>query len=267
MSDQVSLSRPVSPEAKRAPQILQLRRDSVYWALKAGWQDFRRAPLYGLSFSGFYVLGGYAILALIFWLNLHYFAYPLLTGFALIAPFVAAGFYEVSRRLEAQEPLSFALILGSVKRSGGRDLGWMALVTVFGLIIWLDFAFFVYLFFYGLKTPNLADLAIEILTTSNGLAFLAAGNLLGGSIAFFMFSILVVSCPLLLDRDLDFVTAMLTSLRVVRTNPVQMVAWALMIACFLAASILTGLLGLFVLMPALGHGTWHIYRMSVARAH
>ena len=265
MAEQVSISLQTKPAAKPRLQINQLRRDTVYWALKAGWQDFRRAPLYGLAFSGIYVLGGYIILALIFWLNLNYFAYPLLTGFALIAPFVAAGFYEVSRRLEMQEPLSFALVLQSVRRSGGRDLGWMALVTVFGLIIWLDFAFFIYLFFYGLKTPNLADLVLEILTTSHGFAFLAVGNLLGGSIAFFMFSILVVSCPLLLDRDIDFVTAMLTSLRVVRRNPAQMLAWALVIAIFLTAAILSGLLGFFLLMPALGHGTWHIYRMSVAR--
>ena len=267
MSEQANISISARAAAKPVPQVVHLRRDTVYWALKAGWQDFRRAPIYGLAFSGLYVVGGYTILALIFWLNLHYFAYPLLTGFALVAPFVAAGFYEVSRRLEAHEPLSFAVILASVKQSGGRDLGWMALVTVFGLIIWLDFAFFIYLFFYGLKTPNLAELAIEMISTSNGWAFLAIGNLLGGSIAFFMFSILVVSCPLLLDRDIDFVTAMLTSLRVVRTNPLQMLAWALIIACFLTASILTGLVGFFVLMPALGHGTWHIYRMSVAKTH
>ena len=267
MSEPAIISVSAKPTGKRAPDVMVLRRDTVYWALKAGWQDFRRAPVYGLAFCGFYVLGGYTILALIFWLNLNYFAYPLLTGFALVAPFVAAGFYEVSRRLEAGSPLSFALVLKSVKDSGGRDLGWMALVTVFGLIIWLDFAFFVYLFFYGLKTPNLAELLLEILTTANGFAFLAVGNLLGGSIAFFMFSILVVSCPLLLDRDIDFVTAMLTSLRVVRKNPLQMFAWALMIAFFLTASILTGLLGFFLLMPALGHGTWHIYRMSVAAPH
>jgi uncharacterized membrane protein len=126
--------------ARRAPEVLRMSRDDVYWALKAGWRDFRAAPLYGLAFSAFCVLGGYTILALIFFLNLSYLAYPLLTGFALIAPFIAAGFYEVSRRLETREALSFALIFSSVKASGGRDLGWMALVTVFGLIVWLDFA-------------------------------------------------------------------------------------------------------------------------------
>lgn len=93
--------------ARPAPQIVRLRRDTVYWALKAGWQDFRAAPLYGLVFSGACILAGYFILALIFLFDLKHFAYPLITGFALIAPFVAAGFYEVSRRLEAGADLSF----------------------------------------------------------------------------------------------------------------------------------------------------------------
>ncbi|MDB5544150.1 MAG: hypothetical protein JWO64_1299 [Hyphomicrobiales bacterium] len=264
MSEQAAIATGAKP-ARRAPEVLALSRDDIYWALKAGWRDFRAAPRYGLAFSAFCVLGGYTILALIFVLDLKYLAYPLLTGFALIAPFIAAGFYEVSRRLEAHEPLSFALILSSVKSSGGRDLGWMALVTVFGLIVWLDFAFFVYLFFYGVKTPNIAELVTQVFTTANGMAFLVVGNALGGAIAFFMFSILVVSCPLLLDRDVDFVTAMLTSLRVVIANPMQMLAWALLIALFVTASILTGLLGFLIAMPALGHGAWHIYRRSVAR--
>jgi uncharacterized membrane protein len=142
----------VAGAASRAtPQVLKLDKDDVYWALKAGWRDFRAAPRYGLAFAALYMLGGWTILAFANATGLYYFAYPLLTGFALIGPFVAAGFYEVSRRLEKGLPLSFPLVLGSVKESGGRDLGWMALVTVFGLIIWLDFAFFVYLFFYGLN--------------------------------------------------------------------------------------------------------------------
>src|SRR3954468_326889 len=109
--------------ARRAPEVLRMSRDDVYWALKAGWRDFRAAPRYGLAFSAFCILGGYTILAMIFVLDLKYLAYPLLTGFALIAPFIAAGFYEVSRRLEAHEPLSFALILFSVKTRGGPDIG------------------------------------------------------------------------------------------------------------------------------------------------
>lgn len=258
-----SLATSAAAKAK-APRVLKIGKDDIYWALKAGWADFRAAPKYGLTFSALYMLGGWTILAFANAAGLYYFAYPLLTGFALIAPFVAAGFYEVSRRLERGLPLSFGAVLGSVKESGGRDLGWMALVTVFGMIIWLDFAFFVYLFFYGLNIPKIADLMVQVFSTPKGLAFLAVGNLLGAMVAFFMFSIMVVSCPLLLDRDVDFVTAMLTSLKVVAANPVQMMAWALLIALLMAFSIGTGLLGLLIAMPALGHGTWHVYRKTVA---
>lgn len=263
MSDSATIAATGSV-ARVTPKVIKLGKDDVYWALKAGWRDFRAAPKFGLAFSALYMLGGWTILVCANAAGLYYFAYPLLTGFALIGPFVAAGFYEVSRRQESGEPLSFGAVLGSVKASGGRDLGWMALVTVFGLIIWLDFAFFVYLFFYGLNIPKLADMAVLIFTTPKGLAFFAVGNLLGAIVAFFMFSIMVVSCPLLLDRDVDFVTAMLTSVKVVAANPLQMFAWALLIALLMAFSILTGLLGLLIAMPALGHGTWHIYKKTVA---
>jgi len=260
MSDMVTPGR----GPRRAPIILRLSRNDIDQALRAGWRDFRAAPAYGLAFSAFCILGGYAVLALIFVLGMNYLAYPLLTGFALIAPFIAAGFYEVSRRLERGEPLGFALVLRSVRDSGGRDLGWMALITVFGLILWLDFAFFVYLFFYGAKTPNLTDLVIDVMKTSNGFAFLLTGNALGAGIAFFMFSLLVISCPLLLDRDIDFVTAMLTSIRTVKANLFQMLAFAAMIALLVCLSIATGLLGFLITMPLLGHGTWHIYRRAIA---
>lgn len=248
---------------KPPPTILKLGRDDIYWALKAGWRDFRAAPAYGLAVAGLCVVGGWAILGLALASATPYLAYPLMMGFALTAPFIAAGVYEVSRRLETGEPLAAGAVLRGVL-GGGRDLGWMALVTGFGLVLWLDFAFFVYLFFYGLKTPKLADFALDVVTTQHGALFLLTGNLLGAAIAFFMFSLLVVSCPLLLDRDIDFVTAMVTSLRVVRANPIQMMAWAALIALFVAMSLLSGLLGLFIAMPALGHGTWHIYRRAVA---
>src|SRR4051794_3134615 len=96
------------PAPRRTPVVLRLSRDDVHAALMAGWRDFRTAPVYGLAFSAFCIFGGYAILAMIFLLDLKYLAYPLLTGFALISPFIAAGFYEVSRRLETREPLSFS---------------------------------------------------------------------------------------------------------------------------------------------------------------
>jgi len=253
--------------APARPVIRRLKRDDIVHALEAGWRDFKAAPQYGLAFGLLYTLGGWAIIALANVSGFYYFAYPLATGFALIAPFVAAGIYDVSRRLERGEDLSWGGVITSVRNAGARDLGWMALVLTFALIIWLDFAVFLYLIFYGVHMPDFREFFIEAVTTPSGLAFLALGNVLGALIAFAVFSITVVSCPMLLDRDVDFVTAMLTSLRCVKENPWQMLAWAAMIALWFGVAMVTMLAGLIIILPVLGHATWHLYRMVIAEPH
>jgi uncharacterized membrane protein len=244
-------------------RIRSLKRDDVVAALEAGWRDFKAAPLYGLAFGLIYTLGGWAIIVLSNMAGLYYFSYPLATGFALIAPFVAAGIYDVSRRLERGDPISWGGIIQSVRIAGARDLGWMALVLTFALIIWLDFAVFLYLMFYGVHMPDFREFFIEAVSTPSGLAFLALGNALGAVMAFAVFSITVVACPMLLDRDVDFVTAMLTSLRCVRQNLWQMLAFALIIALWFAVAMVTMLAALVVVLPVLGHTTWHLYRLAI----
>lgn len=244
-------------------EIRTLKRDDLIECLLQGWRDFAAAPLYGLFFGGIYALGGMTLVALFLALHLPWIGYPLTMGFALVVPFVAAGTYEVSRALERGEPLGWGRVLGAVWSRSGKDLGWMALVTVFALIIWVDFAIFIFLMFYGLHIPTVQELVIAVLSTGKGVLFAAVGNTLGAIIAMFVFSITAVSFPLLVDRDVDFVTAMLTSVRCVLKNPAQMIAWALLIALFLGASILSGFVGLFITLPVLGHASWHLYRKLV----
>ena len=259
------LESPMPVVVRAKPLVIQtLKRGDVADILQLGWRDFKAAPLYGLFFGGFYALGGMAIVSLFLVLHLPYVGYPLTMGFALIVPFVAAGTYEVSRRLERGEPLSWAAVLGAVWQRSGRELGWMALVTVFTLIIWVDFAIFLFLMFYGLHMPDVHQLFVEILSTQTGIIFALLGNLIGAVIASVVFSITAVSMPLLADRDVDFVTAMITSVRCVLANKVQMLAWAILIGLGLGFSILSGFIGLFVTLPVLGHATWHLYRRVIA---
>ncbi len=252
-----------SSRPRKSFEIRSLKRDDLVHIIGQGWRDFKSAPLYGLFFGGLYSCGGWLILTLVFKLHAPYVGYPLLAGFALIAPFVAAGTYEVSRRLERGEALTWASVLGGIWQRGGKELGWMAVVTVFTLIIWVDFAIFLFLMFFGLDIPSFQDLLIILLSTQHGLIFVLVGNVVGAIIATFVFSITVVSFPLLADQDIDFITAMITSVRCVKTNSLHMIAWAVLIGLMVLFSILTGLIALFVVLPVLGHASWHLYRRLI----
>lgn len=248
---------------KQWPPILEVSLADVFGALRAGWRDFLEAPLYGLALGGFYVVGGWLLILLLRYFDLPHLVYPLATGFALVAPFVVTGFYWVSRQLERAEPLSWAGVWGSLCAVCKRDMRWMALVTVFTLIIWLDIAALLFFSFFGLTTSNPAEILTTIFTTSHGLTFLALGNIAGAIIALAVFSFSAISFPMLFDRDIDFITAMVTSVKVVKKNKLVMICWAGIIALLFGLSVLTGLLGLLVVLPLLGHATWHIYRKSV----
>ena len=234
--------------------------------LLLGLRDLSKAPKYGIFFGGIYALGGWMVIWLLFWLSMPYLAYPAALGFAFIAPFIAAGIYEVSRRLEANEPLSWEVVLGTAWQQKGRDLGWMALITGFAFFIWMDYAALTFLLFFGLRELQLATFIEALTTTASGLYFILLGNFVGAIIATIVFSITVISFPLLLDRDIDFATAMTTSVRAVTTNLLPMFIWAVIIGICLLCAIITLFITLPIILPVLGHGTWHMYRKVVASA-
>ncbi len=213
-------------DAGRAPQfeIRKIEIADVMDCIAKGVQDFRRAPRYGMFFGAVYAIGGLVIVWVAFAMDYPYLAYPFMMGFALFAPFGAAGAYEISRRLESGEPLSWVAVIGAVWNRAGKELGWLALVSLFTLVIWLDFAVFLFLMFYGVNIPSLPQLFANIFTTAYGTMFLLVGNALGAVIALFVFSITAISPPLLVDREVDFVTAMATSVRAVLANPTAMLA-------------------------------------------
>ena len=231
--------------------------------ISKGVRDFSRAPKYGMAFGAIYAVGGWFILWLTFSLGYYYLAYPFVMGFALFAPFAAAGTYEISRRLESGEPLSWSVVFACVWNRAGKDVGWLALVSMFTQIIWLDIAMFVFLMFYGAHMPSLPQLFTNIFTTSYGLAFLIVGNGVGAIIALIVFSFTAVSPPLVVDRDVDFITAMTTSVQAVLANPRTMIAWAAVIGKDLAVSFVTLFAALLVIFPVLGHTTWHLYRRLI----
>lgn len=252
-----------SLSGKTDPVIRAISVSDVKAALRDGIADFRRAPRHGLVLGAVCAAIGIAIIALLYVLGMPYLAYPLGAGFALVCPFLAAGLYEVSRRLETGQSLAASDIWAKVK--GRSEIRWMGFATVFILIMWMYQVRFLTALFLGYSgmMATLSEFLRVVLTTTEGLTFLAVGNVVGAILSTILFSISVVAFPLVLDRDVDFVTAMITSVKAVAANPVPMAVFAAVIAAMLLLSALTGFLGLLVALPVLGHATWHLYRRVV----
>ncbi|MEM7429297.1 MAG: DUF2189 domain-containing protein [Pseudomonadota bacterium] len=256
-------SAPYRPPAQ--PEVKQISLDDVSGALRAGIHDFVRAPVFGLFFGGVYVLGGLFILACLMVFGIPWMIIPVAIGFPLIGPFVAVGLYEISRRLERGEQLSWRGILTVVVQQRHRQLGWMAFVVLFIFWIWIYQVRLLVALFFGFRTftsiPAFLDIA---LTTAQGLAFLGVGTLVGGFLALVLYSSTVIAMPLLLDRDIDFVTAMITSFRTVFSNPVPMLGFGLIVAALTIVALLPAFAGLLMVLPVLGHATWHLYTRAIA---
>ncbi len=234
-------------------------------ALREGWKDFARHPLFGLFFGGIYALGGLFIVVMLSFYHQPWMIIPIAIGFPLIGPFVAVGLYEVSRRNESGLPITWRGILAEVFRQRERQLSWMAFVVLFVFWVWIYQVRLLLALFLGFKISASLPVFVEVVTTTpEGLLFLAVGTIVGAVIATALFSVTVISMPLLLDRDIDFVTAMITSVRAVVENPVAMLGFGVIVAAAAILAMVPLFAGLLVALPVLGHATWHLYRRVVA---
>ncbi len=227
-------------------------------ALVAGWRDFRRAPLFGLGFALVYVLGGMVLYAVFVASGQSWWFIPIAVGFPLLAPFAATGLYDVSRRLENGEALHWRAVAGCVFAQRDRQVPSMAMVIMLAFMFWVFVAHTIFALFFGLQ-PISTSVA-DMLLSPTGLTMLAVGGAVGGAMAAVLFALTVISLPLLLDKEVDFITAMITSVTAVLKNPVPMMVWAAIIAGLLVLAMLPFFLGLFVVLPLLGHASWHLYR-------
>jgi uncharacterized membrane protein len=251
----------IPAEPSPLPEVGRVTLPELFAALRAGARDFRAAPAFGVFFSTFYVAVGLGLTVL--GAGTFVWTLVLALGFPLVAPFAAVGLYEVSRRLEAGDPLDWSSILGVVLREKDRQIPWIGVILVLVFLFWSFFAHMLFALFMGLSTLTNISSSYEALLTPTGLTMMAAQVAVGGAVAFLVFSLTVVSLPLLLEREVDFVTAMLLSIRTVARNLPVMILWAATIAALLFAGMVPYFLGLFVVLPILGHATWHLYRRAL----
>ncbi len=252
---------PLTPPPSPRPRVVVLQSRDIWQVLKAGASDFRKVPLFGLAFSSVYVVGGFLML----WLGAGHVTWTLATslGFPLAAPFAAVGLYEVSRRLEAGEPLSWSGVLGVIWNERGRQVPWLGWIILIFFLFWTFLAHLIFALFMGLSEITNISNDLSMFLTPRWLQMLAAEFIVGAAMGALLFSLTVVSLPLLLDREVDFVTAMMTSVQVVMANPLPMLLWAVLIGVSMILALLPWFLGLTVVLPVFGHATWHLYRRAL----
>jgi uncharacterized membrane protein len=233
--------------------------DALSWLAK-GWQDLTIQPMTSLCYGLLIFLTSVAIVAGLFRLGWDYILFPAFAGFMVVGPILAIGLYEKSRRLAAGLPVNLANMIFVRPRCGGQIL-FVGVLLCLLMITWMRAAVIIYALFFGLVPfPGLEHIAPMLFTTPIGWAMLTVGSAVGGLFAAFSFAISAFSIPMMFDRRVDALTAMGSSMALVWNNLPVMLIWGAIVLALFLLSLATGMLGLIIVFPVLGHGTWHAYR-------
>jgi len=237
--------------------------DAPWDWLGAGWRDLTAAPYASLPYGAAFAIVAIGLFAGLLEVGLVSVMLTLCGGFLLIAPLVAVGLYDISRRLERGETVSLATALAAGFNAPGQ-LSFFGVALAFAFGAWLQFALLLFMMFMGGRGfPPMSEFMQMLLFTNHGLGLLVVGTAVGGLIASLVFSVSAVAVPRMLERRVDAVTAMIVRLRAAMANPRPMALWAALIAGFMVLGLATMFVGFVVAFPLMGHATWHCYRSVV----
>ena len=248
------------------PNVRRIGTADLIDALAKGLDDFKAMPTHVVFLCLIYpvvllifarIYAGYEVLPLVF---------PLLAGYTLIGPLVATGMYELSRRREEGLDISRGHAFDVFRSPSIGSIATLGVVLMAIYFAWLGAAWAIYEAIFGNAAPtSIEEFARQVFTTPAGWTLIIGGSSAGFLFAVVVLTLSVVSFPLLLDRDVGVMTAMQTSVRAVLANPLTMAIWGLIVAVALLIGSLPLFVGLSVVMPVLGHATWHLYRKVVER--
>ena len=247
------------------PAIRQIAVSDVFAAIREGYEDFREKPSHYAFVALIYPIAGALLIGWSAGVELLPMVYPLLTGFALLGPLLALGLMEISRRRELGQPADWSNVLDLLKSPSLPSLLMMSAYLVTLFMLWLVVSRGLYVSMIGdYPAPSVFAFANGVLDHPNAWAFLLWSNGFGFLLALIALTISIVAFPMILDRDCGAASAVAASVRATVANPVPVAIWGLMVTALLAVGMATLMVGLVVIVPVLGHATWHFYRRLVA---
>jgi uncharacterized membrane protein len=247
-----------------APSVRRITARDLGEALTKGMQDFAAMPSHAVFLCLIYPITGLFLGGFALGYNMLPLLYPMAAGFALVGPVAAIGCYEMSRRRERGQEAEWTHAFDVTRSPSFLAILVLGLLLMVIFLAWLASAQAIYQSLFGVLAPDsIPQFLREVFTTREGWMLIFWGNLVGFLFAVAVLTISVVSFPLLVDRDVGAAAAVVTSVRAVMTNPITMALWGLIVAGLLVIGTLPAFIGLAVVMPILGHATWHLYRKVV----